>query len=155
MASEEKTWFPRRDIFNFWVIYDYFNELTYKDIDSVRVEYTIVLAFIDEIIIAYRENIRRIIDQDIASLKRPALVDGNLTMVETKNSNTIGCWGSERESYTIDNLTNHKMHEAVNIIGSIRMRNYLIDFWFSKTGETLANHVEEYPYINFIQRLIK
>ena len=150
VASEENIWFPSRDIFNFWIIYEHINELSFTDIDSVRNEYTTILAFIDEIIIAYRENIRRIIYQDITSLKRPALVDGNLTMVETMSDNVFIRDGGQ-DSYIINNFL---ILEAVDIIGSIRMRNYLIYFWYNKTGELLSAHIDEIAQVYYLRELI-
>jgi len=154
LSQEKNIWFPCPNYFPFLVLSEFIDGICSSDKNTVRDKYYIILAFMDDIIIAYYENIERFFGATIFSLKRPALVEGGLIIVETIIDNAFS-WDGNLELYKINHNIIHPINEAADIIASIRIRNYLISFWYKKTGELLANHINENDHINYIQRIIE
>ena len=154
VASQESiTWFPC----NYYlplVLREYIAEISSLDKDIVRTRYHVILSFLNDIIIAYYDNIERFFNRNKFSLRRPALIDGDLTIVEIMFDNAFS-WDSNLRLYRINHAIMHPMQEAADIINTVRVKNYLINFWYTKTGELLANYINEEDHINYIRELIK
>ena len=147
---EEEKRFPD-EIYD--VIAEYVGNINdYSEI-SIRNEYLIILAFIDESITAFHENLRRSFAKDIFSVKRPVLVDGELSIIE-KEVDTSFMWDNHLDQYkqtpNIDPIG-----EALNIISYTSMYNYFLQHWYSRYGVMLSNFKNIDSEIDNFQNIIK
>jgi hypothetical protein len=112
------------------------------DINIARNEYFTVLSFIEETINASYENLERAYRLDTPTVKRPALENGRLIIIEsTEMVDVVKMWGDidVRERYKIVAIVNVPWEFALIIHHSIQY-NDLLDYWHSLTGELLGEH---------------
>jgi hypothetical protein len=151
-AQNETRWFPEE--ITGGVIGDYIHSRTLNDKVSAREEYLKILSFIEEIIIALQVNTERRFTASHFSERRPSIVNDSLTIVE-RDVGVSFIWNNEFEVYMEfpDICTFTIMVETLYFV---RIYNHLLDFWYSKTGELLSDHLDEvaqvYNIREFIQR---
>jgi len=143
LAQENSAWFPDISYFRHLpTIQDYISTISSSDQNIIRGEYFIMLDFLSEVIAAYHENIETLYSRKSFYVWHPVLLDGNLTFIERK-VHTVESWDIFLQEFAL-----FPCHQALGIqvlffLETLSVYNFLIDFWYSKTGELLRDHLDQ------------
>jgi hypothetical protein len=139
-----KNWFPAKldNIANYGPIFEYMSNFYTDDINVARHEYLFVIVFIVEMIDASYENLERAYSLDSPTVKRPALINGELRIIESiEMANIINLWN--------DNLMEYEKVAAVEVLWEFlhiieynKLLNDLFEHWYSLTGELLGDYID-------------
>lgn len=151
-SSAKSTWFPSEVFYHSNALSEYITNIDYSDQNTIRKEYLIILAFINETIIARQENIENLLAR-IPIVRRPALINGFLSLVETKIP-VSEMWDIDLEQSVLLPDSNVKHDEIIQLLISVHVYNALIDFWYNKTAELLHEHINHKSIENKIQDII-
>jgi hypothetical protein len=141
-AIAVKRWFPDNIIFP-PPIAQFMNDFSTDDIDVARNAYLTVLVFIEELNDAHHENLARAYRLDTPTEKRAALIDGELTIIESSVgiSYLMMCDDDLEECWELgpspDALT-----EIFQITYNSLLYNKLLDHWLFLTGELLGEQID-------------
>ena len=137
-----KNWFPA-DTVHIAPIQDYINNFNSNDINVARDTYIFLLAFLDELIIAHSENLKRSLRFDALTVKEPALENGKLIIIESTTSISIHIrWDNVLEEYVEIGSSGNVIGEYTQMVFSTLLYNRFLDHWFSLTGELLGEYIE-------------
>jgi hypothetical protein len=138
----EKSCFPD-DIIHPPPIVEFINNFSTGDIDVARNTYLTVLAFIEEVIAAHNENIARAYRFDTYTVKRPALIDGKLTIIETSvGVSVLTIFDDVLDEYVEVGPSGDGLSEIFQIIRNSILYNKLLDHWFFLADELLGEHID-------------
>ena len=141
-----KNWFPiDSDFFvnHHDAIYEYMYNFKTDDVNVARNAYLDVLAFTKEVIDASYENWARAEKMEITTLKRHALVDGILIIIEsTEMTRTVMKWSETQNEFVEAPAGSVFLLEFALIISYSMQYNYLLDHWYSLTSELLGEHID-------------
>ena len=139
-----KKWFQDNPdgVVNYGSIYEYMNNFRTDDINVARNAYLTVLAFIKEVIDATHENLARAERMDSLTVKRPALKNGELAIIESIEMTTpTTIWNDVQMEFAEIAFIN-VIWEFTLIIEYSKQYNNLLDHWYSLTGEYLGEHID-------------
>jgi hypothetical protein len=139
-----KKWFPDTPdgVANFGAIYEYMQNFKTDDINVARNTYLNVLVFIKEVIDASHENLKRAHRMISPTVKRPAIINGKLTIIEsTEMTDPLSPWDDVRMEY-VEAVLIDVLWEFMLIFGHSIQYNALLDHWYSLTGEFLGEHID-------------
>jgi hypothetical protein len=136
-----KSWFPD-DITNLSPIDEYIYNFSTDDINIAREAYVTVLVFIKEVIEASHENLERAYRLDSSTAKRPALINGILTIIEDTDMTMAIIKWDEIRMERVEVASVYVSWEFVLIIEYSKLYNNLLNYWYSLTGELLGEHID-------------
>jgi len=156
--QESKTkWFPVNSdkIIKFGPVYEYMQNFKTDDKDAARDAYIYVLGFIEDVIDASYENLKRAYLLNSATVKRPVLIDGKLTIIEsTDMANLVTKWNDDRtESEEIAGVV--VLWEDFLIMCYSMQYNYLLYYWHSLTDELLGEYIDVFSREEELSQYIK
>jgi hypothetical protein len=131
------------DIIHPPAIVEFINNFSTDDIYVARTTYLSVLTFIKKMIAAHHENLARAYRFDIPTVKRPALINGKLTMIESAVPvSYLVRWDDELNQIVEIGPSVDAFTEFVQILHNSSLYNKLLDHWLSLTGELLGEHID-------------
>jgi hypothetical protein len=143
--QEAKTnWFPDNpdQIIKYSPIYEYIYNFNTSDKDAARDAYIYLLNFIEEVINAGYENLERAHLLNSATVKRPAMINGELTIIEsTDMARLITKWNDDRTEI-VEIAAVEVLWESFLIISYSMQYNYLLSYWYSLTNELLGEYID-------------
>jgi hypothetical protein len=140
--SAVRSWFPD-DIIHPPAIVEFINNFSTDDIYVARTAYLSVLTFIKELITAHHENLARAYRFDTPTVKRPVLISGKLTIIESAVPvSYLVRWDDDLEQIVEVGPSGDVFTEFVQILHNSSLYNKLLDHWFSLTGELLGEHID-------------
>ena len=155
-----ESWFPDRfpdrpfpnNITNLRPIDEYIHNFTTNDINIARNMYLTLLAFIKEVINAGHENLARAQRMESLTVKRSAIIDGVLTIIEsTEMTLPTTRWDYDLLE-DVDFASICILWEFVLIHGHSELYNSLLGYWYYLTGELLGEYIDlDAVYYEFVQ----
>jgi hypothetical protein len=136
-----ENWFPD-DITNLSPIDEYIYNFSAEDINVAREAYVTVLVFIREVIDACHENLERAYRLDSPTAKRPAIINGILTIIEDTDMTMAIIKWDEIRMERVEVVSVYVSWEFVLIIEYSKLYNNLLNYWLSLTGELLGQHID-------------
>ena len=138
-----KKWFPD-DIIYPVAIKEYTNNFSTNDLNVAREAYITLLVFIDEMVFAHYENFARSYRLDTPSVKRPAMINEKLTIIEcTDVISILAIWDDVLEKYVEAGHTGDVVFEFIQIAHLNFLYNKFLNYCFSLTGEQLGIYKDE------------
>jgi len=137
-------WFPDNpdQIIKYSPIYEYIYNFNTNDKDAARDAYIYLLNFIEEVINAGYENLERAHLLNSTTVKRPAMINGELTIIEsTDMARLITKWNDDRTEI-VEIAAVEVLWESFLIISYSMQYNYLLSYWYSLTNELLGDYID-------------
>jgi len=138
----ENIWFPDEIKYS-PEISKFVNNFNTYDIYALKNIYITIIEFIEEMIIAHNENILRANRFDTHTVKRPAFINGNLTIIECSDLVTYHSkWDEILEEYVMLGPAGNIFDEHLQIISKSFLHNKFLEHWHSLTGELLGEYID-------------